>query len=152
MSEKIQKEILKLKIDTNVIVFDKTTKTAKDAATALNCDVAQIVKSIVFKGKNSQKPILILVSGVNRVDEKNVGKIIGEEIEKADADFVKEKTGFAIGGVSPIGHKNDIDIFFDEDLLKFDIVWAAAGTSNSVFKINPKVLLEVTNAKIIDVK
>lgn len=152
MIEKIQKEILNLKIDTKIIVFDKTTKTAKDAATALNCDVAQIVKSIVFKCKNSQKPILILVSGVNRVDEEKVGKTIGEEIEKADADFVKEKTGFAIGGVSPIGHKNYIDIFFDEDLLKYDIVWAAAGTSNSVFKINPKTLLEVTNAKIIKVK
>ncbi len=152
MSDKIIKILKQLDINTEIITFSQSTKTAKDAANALNCEIAQIVKSLIFVGKNSKKPILILASGINRVDEEKVSKIIGEFIEKADADFVREKTGFSIGGVSPIGHKNEIDIYIDKDLLNFEFVWAAAGTPNSVFKISSKTLIQITNAKIIEIK
>jgi prolyl-tRNA editing enzyme YbaK/EbsC (Cys-tRNA(Pro) deacylase) len=152
MSEKFIKKIEELHLDNDIINFEQTTKTAKDAAFALKCKVEQIVKSLVFKKKNKDEPIIILVSGSNRVDENKVSKIIGYEIEKADADFVKEKTGYAIGGVPPIGHKEKIDIYMDKDLLKFDFVWAAAGTPNSVFKIGSKTLLEISKAKTIEVK
>ncbi|MFN3412294.1 MAG: YbaK/EbsC family protein [Exilispira sp.] len=152
MSDKIIKILKELDINTEIISFSQSTKTAKEAANALNCEIAQIVKSLIFVGKNSKKPVLILTSGINRVDEEKVSKIIGEFIEKADADFVKEKTGFSIGGVCPIGHKNKIDIYIDKDLMNFEFVWAAAGTSNSVFKISSKTLLQITNAKIIEIK
>lgn len=152
MSDKIIKILKELDLNTEIITFSQSTKTAKDAANALNCEIAQIVKSLIFVGKNSKKPILILASGINRVDEEKVSKIIGDLIEKADADFVREKTGFSIGGVSPIGHKNEIDIYIDKDLLNFEFVWAAAGTPNSVFKISSKTLIQITNAKIIEIK
>ncbi|MCR4421690.1 MAG: YbaK/EbsC family protein [Spirochaetales bacterium] len=152
MSDRVIKQLEKQKLDTEIIIFDQTTKTAKDAALALNCKVSQIVKSLVFKIKNEDEPIIILVSGANRVDEIKVSQIIGKQIEKADADFVRDRTGFAIGGVPPIGHKNIIDIYMDKELLNFKFVWAAAGTPNSVFKISSNDLLEITKAKIIEVK
>lgn len=152
MSDKVKTSLKNLNIDCEIVTFNQSTKTAYQAAKALNCDISQIVKSLVFKGKTSNKPYLILVSGINRVDEEKVSKIIGEFIEKADADFVKEKTGFTIGGVAPIGYKDIIDVYIDKDLLNFEFVWAAAGTPNSVFKIDSNTLVKVTNAKIIEIK
>ena len=94
--------------------------------------MGQIAKSLIFKGKTSQKPILIITSGANRVNEKKVKEYIGEKLGKADADFVREHTGFAIGGVPPVGHIKPITTYIDEDLMQYDEIWAAAGTPNSV--------------------
>lgn len=151
MSEKVKLALKNFNIDNEIITFNQSTKTAKQAAKALNCNVAQIVKSLIFKGKNSNKPYLILTSGINRVDESKVGEIIGESIEKADADYVKSVTGFTIGAVAPIGYKEEMCIYIDEELLKYDYVWAAAGTPNSVFKIETHTLLQITSGTLIKV-
>lgn len=136
-----------------VIELSDSAKTAQEAATALGCDVAQIVKSLIFKTASSHVPVLILASGPNRVNEKTIEAQVGEKITKADANFTREITGFAIGGIPPIGHKNKIDfIFIDEDLLQFDSVWAAAGTPNSVFNLQGKDLLDLTHGKVISIQ
>lgn len=130
-----------------------STRTALDAANALGCEIAQIVKSLVFCTKFSKQSILILASGINRVNEAKVETILGEKIQKADADYVRDMTGFAIGGVPPVGHKSEMDhIFIDEDLFAFDVLWAAAGTPNAVFQCESKDLLKMTDGKIVAIK
>lgn len=136
-----------------VVELSESTRTAQDAASAIGCDVAQIVKSLIFKTRMSQQPVLILASGPNRVNEKVIEGLLGEKILKADADFTREITGFAIGGIPPIGHKQSIDlIFVDEDLLKFEEIWAAAGTPRAVFNLKGKDLIEMTNGKVISIQ
>jgi len=95
---------------------------------------------------------LIITSGANRVNEKKVKEYIGEKLGKADADFVREHTGFAIGGVPPVGHIKPITTYIDEDLMQYDEIWAAAGTPNSVFKLTPRILADMTKGRIIKVK
>lgn len=112
-----------------------STRTARDAAAALGCEIGQIVKSLVFRNATTGQPVLVLASGSNRVDETRISELVDAEILKADADFVKKATGFAIGGVPPLGHKSACQTFVDEDLLKYREVWAAAGTPNAVFRI-----------------
>ena len=136
----------------NVTEFPESTRTAQEAADAIGCTVGQIAKSLIFKGKTSQKPILIITSGANRVNEKKVKEYIGEKLGKADADFVREHTGFAIGGVPPVGHIKPITTYIDEDLMQYDEIWAAAGTPNSVFKLTPSILADMTKGRIIKVK
>ena len=152
MSDIVKKALAEFKLNLEILTFDESTKTASDAAKAINCEIGQIVKSLIFKTEDSQKPILILTSGVNKVNEKKAAKLIAEKIVKADADFVKNMTGFPIGGVPPIGHKNNIKVYMDKDLLNYNYVWAAAGTLNSVFKISTQILIQITNAEIICVK
>lgn len=140
-------------IVSKVVEFPDSTRTAVDAALAIGCDVAQIVKSLIFKTKTTNKPVLVLVSGPNRVNERAIEGHIGESITKADADFAREVTGFAIGGVSPIGHKQKIElIFIDEDLLKFDEIWAAAGTPHAVFNLKGSDLLKLTEGRLCSIK
>ncbi len=134
-----------------VIELAASTRTAQDAAQAIGCNVAQIVKSLIFRTKETHRPILVLASGPNRVDEKIIEQQVGEKITKADADFTREVTGFAIGGIPPIGHKQHIDTYIDEDLLKYDEVWAAAGTPNAVFSLPSKELAALTGGKIIKI-
>src|SRR4030095_8621739 len=117
-----------------VVRLPSSTRTAVEAATAIGCSVEQIAKSILFRTVKNKKPVLVIASGVNRVNEARVADIVGEPIEKADAAYVREKTGFVIGGVPPIGHAESIQTIIDEDLLKLGELWAAAGTPNSVFK------------------
>jgi prolyl-tRNA editing enzyme YbaK/EbsC (Cys-tRNA(Pro) deacylase) len=137
---------------TNPIVeLPESTHTADAAARAVGCAVAQIAKSLVFRAKTSGRPVLVVASGANRVDEKAVGELIGEPIGKANADFVRERTGFAIGGVAPIGHVVAPITLVDEDLLTFDGIWAAAGTPNAVFRLTPDELLRVTGARAVAV-
>ena len=136
----------------NIIELSTSTRTAKEAADSIGCEVAQIVKSLIFRTKETNKPILVLASGVNRVNEKALEKLIGEKIKKADADFTREVTGFAIGGIPPIGHKQAIDTFIDEDLLQFQEIWAAAGTPFAVFNLKPKDLEELTGGKVISIQ
>lgn len=147
-------EFLKEKgIDTRVVEFSESTRTALEAAAAIGCEVQQIAKSLIFKTKNTRRPVLVLASGPNRVNEKNIATQIKEDIERADPQFVKEVTGFAIGGVPPLGHKKKIDLtFIDEDLLQWEEIWAAAGMPNAVFNIKPQDLVSLSGAKIIQIR
>jgi Cys-tRNA(Pro) deacylase len=131
-----------------VLEFDATTRTAADAASAIGCTVGQIAKSLVFRGANSNRPVLVVASGVNRVDETKVAAAVGETIARADADFVREATGFAIGGVPPVGHKNPPVVLVDESLMEFEEIWAAAGTPNAVFRLTPADLMKLTSGRV----
>lgn len=126
-------------LDLVVQELPDSTRTADDAARALGCSKAQIVKSLVFRETGTDQPVLVLASGPNRVDEERVAEHLGRPVAKADAAFVKQHTGFSIGGVPPFGHQTPIRLFVDEDLLGFDEVWAAAGTPHAVFKITGRI-------------
>ncbi len=132
-------------------IMPASTRTAEDAAAACGCDVGQIVKSLIFKGKISGRPYLLLVSGKNRVNEKVFADRLGEEIVRPDADFVRAATGFAIGGIPPLGHATPLAPWLDEDLLQFGTVWAAAGTPSAVFAVDPNALARATGATVISV-
>lgn len=127
----------------------QSTRTAEDAAAACGTSVAQIVKSLIFRKTDSKEPILLLVSGANRVDQKAIKGAIGEALERMDADAVRALTGFAIGGVAPLGSLTPLATFMDADLLAFETVWAAAGAPNAVFEAEPKALAEATRATIV---
>lgn len=131
-----------------VVELPASTRTVVEAARAVGCEIGQIVKSLIFKTGRSERPILVLASGANRVDEKKIEAHIGEELLKADANFVRHHTGFAIGGIPPIAHAQKIETFFDEDLLQYGEIWAAAGTPHAVFQIAPAELLRLTEAKV----
>jgi prolyl-tRNA editing enzyme YbaK/EbsC (Cys-tRNA(Pro) deacylase) len=135
-----------------VVELPDSTRTAKEAAQAIGCGVEQIVKSLIFKGKHSNKPILVVASGTNRVNEKRLGELAGEPITKADADFVRQHTGFAVGGVPPLGHTEQIETFIDEDLLQYEEIWAAAGTPFAVFRLTPPDLQTMTGGRTISIK
>lgn len=152
-AQSVQDALSKKGLTCEVIELSASTHTANDAAAAIGCEVAQIVKSLLFRSAISHKPVFILASGINRVDEKTIEKLVGEKIVKADADFTREITGFAIGGVPPIGHKQVIShIFIDEDLLKFEKLWAAAGTPNAVFSLNSQEIENLTGGKVVSIK
>ena len=135
-----------------VLELPASTRSAVEAAQAIGCQVGQIAKSLVFKTKTSQRPVLVIASGANRVDLRQVGELIGEKITKADADFVRQQTGFAIGGVPPVGHNKPLDIFIDADLLNYDQIWAAAGTPHAVFQLTPDDLVAMTGGQVTELK
>ena len=137
--------------DCTVLELSHSTRTANEAAQAVGCQVGQIVKSLVFKGKKSQTPILIVASGSNRVNEKKISLIVSEPVKMAHADFVRQKTGFAIGGVPPLGHLEKLRTFIDEDLFNYDEIWAAAGNPHALFKLTPDDLKEMTSGDVISV-
>jgi prolyl-tRNA editing enzyme YbaK/EbsC (Cys-tRNA(Pro) deacylase) len=136
----------------DIVILPDSTRTASEAALAVGCDVAQIVKSLVFRGTTSGRPVLVIACGANRVDEALVGALIGEPIGKANANFVRENTGYAIGGVPPIGHAVAPVTLIDEDLLTFATIWAAAGTPNAVFRLTPDDLQAMTGGQVATVK
>ena len=131
-----------------VLEFDATTRTSAQAASAIGCAVAEIAKSLIFRAGGSGRSVLVVASGANRVDEAKVAALLGEKIARADADFVREKTGFAIGGVPPVGHAEAPIVLIDEDIFGFDAVWAAAGTPNAVFQLTPAQLVELTSGRV----
>ena len=137
-------------LDIEIVIMGKSTRTAEEAAAACGCAVGQIVKSLIFAGRNSKSALLLLVSGANRVDEEKVAADIGEPLERPNAAYVREVTGFAIGGVPPLGHVKQLTVLFDRDLLKHARVWAAAGTPESVFAVIPSRLAHATGARVID--
>lgn len=151
-AQSVQDALVKKGIDAKVVELPASTRTAEEAAKTIGCQVSQIVKSLIFRTKHTHKPILVLASGVNRVNEKLVAQAVGEEIMKADADFTLEVTGFAIGGIPPVGHKERIETFIDEDLLKFQELWAAAGTPNAVFNLSSAMIVDLTGGKVIGIK
>lgn len=128
--------------------LDRSTRTAAEAAAAIGCEVAQVAKSILFRGKASGRAVLVIASGIDRVDEKAVAALLGEKLGKADADFVRAETGFVIGGVPPVGHDKPIETFIDEGLLAFGAVWAAAGTPFAVFQLDPRSLAGLTGGRV----
>src|SRR3974390_543601 len=131
-----------------VLEFDATTRTSADAASAIGCKVERIAKSLIFRGRESNRSILVVASGANWVDEAKVAALIGEKIARADdADFVRQKTGFSIGGVPPVGHAETPLVLIDEDIFRFQTIWAAAGTPNAVFQLTPSQLVELTRGK-----
>ncbi len=132
--------------------FPQTTRTSAEAAAAIGCEVAQIAKSLVFKGRQSGKAILVIASGVNRVNEKRIASLAGEPIDRPDADFVRQKTGFVIGGVPPVAHAEPLETWIDEDLSQFDEIWAAAGTPFAVFRLAPADLPRMTGGAVTTIK
>ena len=133
-----------------VLEFDASTRTAADAAAAVGCTVGQIAKSLVFRSE-SGRSVLVIASGANRVDESKAAALVGERIGRADADFVRQATGFAIGGVPPVGHETRPVVLIDEDVMAFETIWAAAGTPNAVFRLTPAELLELTGGRVAPV-
>ena len=132
--------------------FPTGTRTVADAAAAIGCTVAQIAKSLVFRAPQSDRPVLVIASGVNRVDERRIAAALGEPIGKADAAFVRDRTGFVIGGVPPLGHATPPVVFIDRDLLALDEIWAAAGTPNAVFPLRSADLERLTGGSVLDLK
>jgi len=134
-----------------VVEMPDSTRTAAEAAAAIGCTVAQIAKSLVFHGAQSGAPVLVIASGTNRVDPQRLAGLLGEPVEKPDADYVRERTGFVIGGVPPLGHREPIRTFIDQDLLAFDEIWAAAGTPRAVFRLTPDDLLRITGGEVAEI-
>lgn len=151
-AQRVQDALAKNSLDFKVLELPASTRTANEAAETIGCQVAQIIKSLIFKTKNTNKPILILASGLNRVNEKVIEGFLGEALTKADANFTKQVTGYAIGGIPPVGHKQVIETFIDEDLLNYEELWAAAGTPNAVFKLDSKDLVNLSHAKVVAIK
>ena len=163
--EKIQEFLKERSVETKILVFSESTRTSQDAANQAGCELSRIAKSVVFRTED--EPILVITSGPNRVSEEKLKTVLPKEcsnilknvgmsqinIEKADADFVYEKTGFPIGGVPAFCHKTKIKyVFIDQDLIKFEKVWSAAGTPHSIFEIPTKDLIQLSEAKIADIK
>ncbi|CCD40878.1 Peptidyl-dipeptidase dcp [Candidatus Paraburkholderia kirkii UZHbot1] len=134
----------------DVVMLPETGKTSAEAAAGLGCAVAQIAKSILFRRREDDAPVLVIASGANRVDEAKVAARVGA-LTRADAKFVREKTGYAIGGVCPIGHAVTPVTLIDEDLLALESLWAAAGHPHAVFNLSPQELIELTGAPVVDV-
>ncbi len=149
--EKVIEAFKEENINIEILNLDVSTKTSQEAADAVNCDIKQIAKSIVFFESTKNKLVQIFVSGPNRVNFESFQKQTNLIIEKADADYVRENTGFAIGGVAPLGHKNSPIYFMDNTLVEFEEIWCAAGTPSSLFKLKTEDLLRVTEAKILNI-
>ena len=133
-----------------VLEFDQSTHSSAEAAAATGCDVAQIAKSMLFKAVDG-RPVLVVASGANRVDEKKVAGLLGQQISRADAAFVLAQTGFAVGAVPPMGHAVAPVVFLDRDLKRFPTIWAAGGSAKAVFALTPGDLERLTGAAFADV-
>lgn len=140
-----------LGLDIEIKRMGDSTRTAEDAAKACGCEVARIVKSLIFVGAETNDLHLLLVNGADRVDLAKASVAIGEELDRADANDVRTRTGFAIGGVSPIGHLTPPKIWIDQTLMGFETVWAAAGAPDAVFEVPPNALVESTGAEIVEI-
>ena len=135
-----------------VVELPASTRTSPEAAAAVGCQVGQIAKSLVFVTQDTRRPILIIASGANRVNEKNMAALVGEPLGKADADFVRLHTGFSIGGVPPLCHSKPLETYVDEDLLQYKEIWAAAGTPHAVFRLSPAELVKISGGRIVCVR
>jgi len=135
-----------------IVALPDNAATAQAAADAIGCEVAQIAKSIIFRMKEADKPLLVVASGINRVNEKRIAEIVQDKLGKADADFVRERTGFVIGGVAPLGHVEPIRTLIDEDLFQYATLWAAAGHPKTVFELTPQELAAMTQGQVVLIK
>lgn len=151
-AQKVQDALAARGMSLQVMELPGSTRTAVEAAEAIGCSVGQIVKSLVFKAKHSARPVLVIASGSNRVDERKLEALIGEPLGKADADFVRQQTGFVIGGVPPVGHSRPLLTYLDADLLEYTEVWAAAGTPHAVFRLTPQELCALSGGEVVELK
>ncbi len=151
-AHKVQEALEALGFPHQVVELPHTTRSAAEAAQAIGCRVEQIAKSLVFRGQHTHRPILVIASGPNRVNEGKIGELVSEPIGKADADFVRQRTGFVIGGVPPLAHLEPLETFIDEDLLQYEEIWAAAGNPNAVFRLTPADLIKMTGGRVVSVK
>jgi len=149
-SQKVQDYLDQFGLDLSVRQFPDSTRTAQEAADAVGCEVGQIAKSLVFR--SGEKPLLFLVSGKNQLNVKKVSRDLGIPIEKADAQFVRDTSGYAIGGVPPVAHAVKMKIFIDQDLMAYDLIWAAAGTPHAVFQLKSSDLPRITRGEVIAVQ
>lgn len=148
---KVQKALDQHGLRLQVVELPASTRTAVEAAQAIGCSVGQIVKSLIFRGQRSGKPVLVLASGPNRVDTGKIAALFDEPVEKADAEFVRQHTGFVIGGVPPAGHDEALPSFIDADLEQYSEIWAAAGTPNAVFRLTPQELILLSKGMVAKV-
>jgi prolyl-tRNA editing enzyme YbaK/EbsC (Cys-tRNA(Pro) deacylase) len=150
-AQKVQQALQAIGLQLEVVELPASTHTSQEAAQAIGCQVGQIAKSIVFRAGTSQQAVLVIASGPNRVNENVIEELIGEPIVKADAEFVRQKAGFVIGGVPPVGHVEHLQTFIDQDLLGYADIWAAAGTPHAVFHLTPDELLRMTGGLVVKV-
>jgi prolyl-tRNA editing enzyme YbaK/EbsC (Cys-tRNA(Pro) deacylase) len=151
-AQRVQDALRALRSDAVIREHAEACRTSAEAAIVLGCTVAQIAKSVIFRGEASGQSILVVASGANRVDTQKIEALAGEKPGKANPDFVREHTGFVIGGVSPIAHVKPGKVFFDKDLLQFDAVFPAGGTPQAMFRIAPGELLRISGATLADIK
>jgi len=150
-SRRVQDALAERGVGSAIVYLERAARTSAEAAAAVGCRVDQIAKSLVFRGATSSRPLLVIASGANRVDEARVASIVGEPLAKADADFVRAHTGFAIGGVAPLAHPAPLNTLIDEHLLKWDCIWAAAGHPHTVFPLTPSELVRITGGRVVTV-
>jgi prolyl-tRNA editing enzyme YbaK/EbsC (Cys-tRNA(Pro) deacylase) len=148
--ERVREALAARGLASEVVELAASTRTAEEAAAAVGCQVAQIVKSLVFRQVATDAPLLVLVSGVNRASEERLAALVGGPVARADADFVRERTGFAIGGVPPLGHAAPLPTLVDRDLLSYPVVWAAAGSPHAVFPVAPADLQRITGGQVAE--
>ena len=151
-AQRVQDALKEFNLDLQVVEFPESTRTSQEAADAIGCELGQIAKTLIFKGKQSNKPLCVIASGKNRVDEKKIAQIVGDSIARPDAEFVEQHTGYAIGGVSPVGFTFEHQTLIDQDLMAYQTIWAAAGTHNAVFQLTPQDLVRITNGRVVDIK
>lgn len=149
-ARRVQQVLDRHGLDLQVVELPASTRTAAEAARAVGCQVGQIAKSLVFRGLETGRPYLVVASGANRVPEDRLAATVGEPVALADPDFVRETTGFAIGGVPPVGHAQPLPTFLDRALAGYDEIWAAAGTPRAVFRLTPQDLHRLTGSEWID--
>ncbi len=147
----VQEALNQFGISLSVVELPESTRTAQEAASAIGCEVGQIAKSLVFRRIESDRPVLIIARGDHHVDIEVLAEQLHEAIKIADADYVRQETGFSIGGVPPLGHFDKLETYIDEGLLAFEQIWAAAGTPHAVFGLTPHQLRDVTQGEIISV-
>ena len=148
----VRKALQEQGYEPEVVELERTARSAAEAADALGVRVEQIVKSLVFRGTQTGRPVLVLAGGANRVDERRISDLFSEPVGMADAAYVREKTGFSIGGVPPVGHAERPTTFVDEDLLREEEVWAAAGHTHAVFGLEPAELVRITGGRVAGIK
>jgi prolyl-tRNA editing enzyme YbaK/EbsC (Cys-tRNA(Pro) deacylase) len=151
-ARRVQEALKRQGLTCEVVELPASARTAREAAQAIGCEVAQIVKSLIFQGARTQQPVLVVASGRNRVNEQTLSRLVGEPISMANAEFVRQKTGFAIGGVAPLGHTEALLTFLDADLLHYSEIWAAAGTPHAVFKLTPEELQRLTRGRVVSIQ
>ncbi len=151
-TEKVQQALKSAGFSNKVIEMEVTTRSAADAAGAVGCQVGQIAKSLVFQGQSTQRPVLVIASGANRVDEEKLASVLGEPMAMARPENVRALTGFAIGGVPPLGHQTPMKTVIDADLMTHERIWAAAGTPRAMFSLTPDELLRMTDAEVKDIR
>jgi prolyl-tRNA editing enzyme YbaK/EbsC (Cys-tRNA(Pro) deacylase) len=149
--ERVRAVLAAAGVDGSIVALPDAARTARAAAEAIGCDVAQIANSLVFRGETSGAPLLVLTSGANRVDTARAAAIVGEPVGKADPAFVRAATGFVIGGVAPVGHPAPVRTLIDRDLFRHAEIWAAAGHPHTVFRLTPDALLRVTGGTVVEV-